>query len=185
MMARLLSLLMLALIAVAAWFTLQRVPGVTAPPTHSSASEPGYTASNAHLVETGADGMPLYTLQARTIRQQPQGRDIVLDDVRIDFKAQDGGSWNARADYGLVQPESSEVQLSGRVDVTGMLPHSDKPAHIMTDTLSMDTRTQILRTPAPVELDWAGTIVKARGLYASLKTHLIRLETDVHGHFEP
>jgi len=103
----------------------------------------------------------------------------------MDFKDQDGGSWSAHADYGLVTPASSEVQLSGRVEVTGTFPGSDQPAHIMTDTLSMDTRTGIIRTPAPVEFDWAGTIVRARGLYASLQNHLIKLEADVHGHSEP
>ncbi|HTY48377.1 MAG TPA: LPS export ABC transporter periplasmic protein LptC [Steroidobacteraceae bacterium] len=185
MIYRLLPVLALALIAVAAWLTLQRVPGGGAPPGHIAPPEPGYTATDAHLVETGADGRPLYSLQARTIRQQPQSRDIVLDEVHMDFKDQEGGSWSARADYGLVQPESSQVQLSGRVDVTGVFPGNDQPAHIMTDTLSMDTRTEIIRTPAPVELDWAGTIVQARGLYASLKNHLITLEADVRGHSEP
>lgn len=185
MMARLLSLLMVAVIAVAAWFTLQRVPGVATPAARNNLPEPGYTATDAHLMETGADGRPLYTLQARTIRQQPASRDIVLDEVHMDFNDQDGGRWTTTADFGLVQPESSEVQLSGRVNVTGTLPGSDQPAHVTTDTLSMDTRTGIIRTPAPVTFSWAGAVIQARGLYGSLKNHHVRLETDVHGHFEP
>jgi lipopolysaccharide export system protein LptC len=185
MIYRLLSLAMLLLVAVAGWLTLQRVPGVATPPARPTVQEPGYTATDAHLVETGADGKPLYALQARTIRQQPQSRDIALEEVHMNFNDPDGGSWSARADHGLVQPESSEVQLSGRVDVTGTFAGSPQPAHIMTDTLSVDTHTQVIRTPAPVELDWAGGIMQARGLYASLKNHSIRLEADVRGHFEP
>jgi LPS export ABC transporter protein LptC len=186
MMYRLLTLLALILIGVAGWLTLQHAPAIVGPPaTRSPLPEPGYTATDAHLMETGPDGLPMYSLVARTIRQQPRSTLVLLDEVRMQFHDQEGGNWNARADHGSVESDSSEVQLSGRVDVMGTFAGTDQPAHIMTDTLTVDTRADIIRTPAPVELDWEGKIVQARGLYAALKTHHVRLEAAVHGHFEP
>jgi len=147
--------------------------------------EPGYAARNASIVETGADGKPMYTLQAATIQQDPGDNVINLSQVRMSFRDAYGGAWNATADQGRARPDSSHIDLKGHVDITGNFAGVSQPAHFLTDTLDIDTRADVIHTAAPVVLDWNGNIVHARGLSASLKEHHVRLEADVHGLFKP
>ena len=60
---------------------------------------------------------------------------------------------------------------------------TDQPAHILTDRLHVDTRTQIIRTRSHVTLTWTGYVVDARGMLVNIKDHNIKLESEVHGHF--
>jgi LPS export ABC transporter protein LptC len=146
--------------------------------------EPGYAAHNARIVETGADGKPMYSLQAVTIQQDPDNNNIDLTQVHMTFRDAYGGVWNATADQGRARPDSSRIDLKGNVDVRGSFAGVSQPAHFITDTLDIDTRADVIHTAAPVALDWNGNIVHARGLSASLKEHHVRLEADVHGQFK-
>ena len=83
----------------------------------------------------------------------------------------------------FAQQESEQVELRGAVDVSGIFAGNDQPAHILTDTLHVDTRTQFIRTRSAVTLKWAAYVVDARGLVVNIKDHNIKLESEVHGHF--
>ena len=151
----------------------------------STRPELGYAAHNALIVETGADGKPMYSLQAATISQDPASNMVNLSQVHMTFRDAYGGAWDATADQGRARPDSSRIDLKGHVDVTGNFASVAQPAHFLTDTLDIDTRADVIHTAAPVALDWNGNIVHARGLSASLKEHHVRLEADVHGQFKP
>ena len=58
----------------------------------------GYSARNATLVETGVDGLPMYTLQAEVIRQHPG--DGERDDQRDE---RDSGDEPGETVSGVVQ----------------------------------------------------------------------------------
>jgi len=147
--------------------------------------DPGYAARNARLIETGADGHPLYTLDAAQVEQQPDTGKVGLEQVRLGFRDSTGNQWNARADRGEVAQASGVVELEGGVHVAGVLPDSGQPAEIATEHLDFDTRAQIIATEDPVTLLVSGRELQALGLSASLKERRVQLESSVHGSFLP
>jgi lipopolysaccharide export system protein LptC len=180
---RLLILLGLALVGVAVWLTLspRQAEPVTAQNSGPAAPDLGYSASDASMVETGADGLPLYTLQARQIQQDPQTNIIHLSTVHMTRRDSSGGELQVRSDRANAQQDSAQIDLSGHVNVTVKFASSDQPLYILTDPLHVDTHTEIIRTSAPVTLDWAGTRITATGLVANLKEQRLKLESQVHG----
>jgi LPS export ABC transporter protein LptC len=145
----------------------------------------GYAARKATLVETGPDGNPLYTLIAQIIRQLPKEGVVELEQVQLGFHDTSGNQWNARAQHGELGQDSGKVELSGDVQVAGVLPGMQQPATITTDRLSFDTHTQVVSTDDPVTILWSGHQLESRGLLANLKDQRLRLESAVHGIFKP
>jgi LPS export ABC transporter protein LptC len=145
--------------------------------------EPGYAARNAEVIETGDDGRPMYTLVSDRIRQHPNDNRVQLDAPRMTFVASDGNTWYVRARSGQIREDGAHVELFGDVHVNGRLPGADAPAVIDTSILTFDTRAEVVRTHAPVSLDWNGRKLSGTGLIAKLPTHQIKLESRIHGSF--
>lgn len=185
MIYRLLILFGLVLAVVAIRLTLGT--GASGPATARSnrptAADQGYSAIGATVVETGADGLPMYTLQAQQVQQDPDSNLVNLTTVHMTFRDPSGGQWQARSDKAVAQQDSAQIDLTGAVDVSGIFSGTDQPAHILTETLHVDTRTDIIRTRSAVTLKWAGYVVDGRGLVVNIKDHTVKLESEVHGHF--
>lgn len=180
---RLLILLGLALVGVAVWLTLapRRAEPVAAQASGPAAADQGYSALDAALVETGADGLPLYTLQARQVQQNPDTGVINLETVHMSFRDSSGGLWQGRSDTAVVQQDSSQIDLAGAIDVAEVSSGSGQPPEILTDRLHIDTQTETIRTRSPVTLKWAGVVAQSRGLAVNIKQNLVILEAGVHG----
>lgn len=148
-----------------------------------TAWDEGYSARNARLVQTGADGRPLYTLNAATIRQLPNEDQVQLTQVQMTFHDPNGTPWSATADRGMLEQGAGEVALSGNVHVIGTPPEAQGPAQIATDALSVDLHSDLVSTRDPVTLFWAGAVLSSTGLVADLKDYRVELESRVHGTF--
>ncbi|HEV2703131.1 MAG TPA: LPS export ABC transporter periplasmic protein LptC [Steroidobacteraceae bacterium] len=180
---RLLIFLGLALVGVAVWLTLtpRRAEPLVAKSSGPAAADQGYSARDASVVETGADGLPLYTLQAHDVQQNPDTDTINLTTVHMSYRGSADSQWQGRADSAVVQQDSSQIDLAGAIDLTGTFTGSAQPLHILTDKLRVDTQTQVIRNRSPVTLTWAGVIVEARGLVVNVKESSVKLEAGVHG----
>lgn len=154
-------------------------------PSRPQIEEPGYAARDAQLIETGADGYPLYRLNADMIRQRSQNGIVDLDKVRMTYRNENSSQWALTAEHGSVSANNEQIELMGDVRVVGVVPSSNGLAQILTDRLSFDTQTQIATTPQPVTLLWAGRELHGIGLVANLKDRQVRLESNVHGRFTP
>jgi len=143
----------------------------------------GYSARDAKLIETGTDGLPLYTLNAAIIRQRPNQDQVELTQVQMSFRDSDGNLWTATSDNGELEEGTEQVQLAGNVHVLGDLKGASGPAQISTRALSLDIRASVVSTKDPVQLLWSGRQVSAIGLKADLKDHRVALESAVHGTF--
>jgi lipopolysaccharide export system protein LptC len=148
-----------------------------------SSDVPGYSARNAEVIETGADGRPIYTLHARMVRQRPNDQRVQVDGPRMTFRASDGALWNVKARAGQIHPDGSNVDLFGDVILDGKL--NDTAVTIETSLISFDTRNEVASTHAPVTFDSNGGRLGATGLVANLKDGTLRLESRVHGTFPP
>jgi LPS export ABC transporter protein LptC len=166
---------------------------LTAPQSESAARpaagrplhDPGYSAMDARLVQTGTDGQPVYTLDAAEIQQEPNRGLVELQQVQFDFRDVSGNVWKARAARGEIGQGSGVVQLDGNVHVSGTLPGTQQPAEIISEHLSFDTNAQLVTTQAPVTILMSGRELAARGLVANLKERRVHLESAVHGSFLP
>jgi lipopolysaccharide export system protein LptC len=164
---------------------------LSAPPRESSAPavagapghDPGYSAIQARLVQTGADGRPVYTLDAAQIQQQPDSGLVELQQVQLGFRDASGNLWTARAAHGELAQNSGVVKLAGDVHVLGILPGTTDPAQIISEHLAYDTNTQIVATRDPVTLIMMGRELNATGMVANLKERRLQLESAVHGTF--
>ncbi len=143
----------------------------------------GYSARNAKLIETGPDGLPLYTLNAATIRQLPNEGRVQLTQVRLSFRDTDGNPWTATADNGELEQSAQQVSLSGNVHVSGTLEGSSEPAQFFTTSVSVDIPNDVVSTKDPVQMLWSGGRLDGTGLVANLKDHRVQLESAVHGTF--
>lgn len=178
------ALIIVAVIAAAVMLMNRRETESTSSVTSENrVQEPGYSARNAEVIETGPDGRPMYTLRADIIRQLPDSKTVTLEVVNMELRDEDGSHWTARADYGEIMEDAINVNLVGAVKVTGVLPGSYQPAEIHTERLAFNTETEIVKTRSPVMLNWGGRRINAQGMEASLKEQSLRLESRVHGIF--
>jgi LPS export ABC transporter protein LptC len=187
MIYRVLATATLIALAVAGLLLLSSEQSSLAPPAPGAVQlpDPGYSAQNATLVETGPDGQPMYTVMANVIHQQPDSQQVTLDGVRLQFRDPKAQVWHGSSDRGLIVNDAARVEMLGDVNLWGVLPGSDQAAHITTDWLQVNTQSQVVSTQAPVALDWNGQHVRARGMTVRLKSSQIRLQSDVHGRFQP
>jgi LPS export ABC transporter protein LptC len=177
---RIFAVLTFVAVIIASLF-LARQQGLTPTATTVPGStwDEGYSAEGARLVETGANGLALYTLNAATIRQLPNEGQVQLTQVQMSFRDPDGNPWTATADHGELEQTAGQVQLSGNVHVSGIL--GSEPAQITTAALSVDIHSDIVSTQDPVQMLWAGRQLSSTGLSADLKDDRIHLEFAVHG----
>jgi LPS export ABC transporter protein LptC len=186
MIFRILATLLVLGIIVGSFFLggEQRETTSTTTTVDASTAELGYSARDATLVETGADGLPVYTLNANVIRQHP-GDGVEFEEVQMSFRDDHGQTWKGRADHGELTTETGKVDLGGNVHVSGVLPGSAQLAELTTEKLSVDTREDILSTAEPVTVVSPGRQLKSTGLIATLKENHLVLESNVHGTFIP
>lgn len=147
--------------------------------------QPGYSARDAELIETGADGRPLFRLNAETIRQRAQDDSVDLDKVHMSYRGERSSQWSMTAKHGTVRENNEHIELDGDVRVTGVLPGTSDLAVIRTEKLSFDTRAEIANTREPVILSFGSREIHAVGLIANLKDEHVKLESDIHGRYSP
>ncbi len=174
----------IALLAIA-WLALNGEPSGPAQPAAPavSAQNPGYSARNAVLIETGANGVPMYTLRAAEIREQPASKIALLEQVEMQFRDAAGQLWDGRANDARVMDQAEQIDLSGDVALSGLLPGTGEPVRISTDRLRVDTHTEVVTTPDAVTIAWDRAQLTANGLVARLREQRIRLESHVHGRY--
>jgi len=143
--------------------------------------DPGYAARDAKLVQTGADGRPLYTVNADVIRQRPNDNTIELEQAKLGFYDTNGSLWTARGEHGQVGQNTGVVELADDVHVNGTPQGSQQSAEISTNRLKFDTNTKIASTKDSVTLTWSGQEIKGKGMRATLNDGRVQLESAVHG----
>ena len=143
-------------------------------------TDPGYTATDAEIVQTGLDGQPLYRLQARRVEQSRAGTEIHVVEPRLTYQQGSGPEWSLRADTGVLPADADRADLAGSVYAVATRPDTT-PLQIGTDHLGVDMDRQLVTTADPVRIVWGRDQVTAVGLRADLKADTLRLESRVHG----
>jgi LPS export ABC transporter protein LptC len=151
-----------------------------------SAQDLGYGARDAQLIETGVDGRPKYTLNAASIEQHPQDDSVELHTVHMIVNDEQGNRWTVDAQRGDIAHGGEDIDLSGDVHIDGLLPGTQEPADISSEHVSLNTQTDVLTSAEPVTLAWGTSRqIHTVGIVASLKDSHVKLESNVHGIFQP
>ena len=149
--------------------------------------DPGYSATDARVVETGPDGEPRYTLRAAVIRQDPRSLEIRLEQPTMQLRQDAEAPWTLSADAGLMPENASSIDLLGGVEVAGTLGgqrgRGGEPVVIRSESLRYEFAPALVTSDAEVSIRLSGKWLGARGLEANLKQRKVRLESDVHGLF--
>jgi LPS export ABC transporter protein LptC len=149
--------------------------------------QPGYFMVDARVVQTGADGMPLYRMRADRIQQNPADLTIILEKLHLTYRVgtqAQARDWTLTAGSGLMPQNATGIELQDGVEVSGLpQPGSAGPALIRTPALSVDLQSSRVRTDQAVEILWTAGRLTGVGLTADLKTEQVKLESSVHGRF--
>lgn len=145
--------------------------------------ERGYYLTTATLTEMGPDGSPRIVLRADSIEQRLPDGSVLLHDLDIDYTTPESGAWTVTSQRGRMPPDHGSLLLSGDVLVTGQ--EARGTAVIRTDNLSYDTASSVIQTADPVTVQFGTHHLEGRGLRVVLDDATLRLESNVHGHFNP
>lgn len=176
-----LLVVVLLVVGLFAWLApRQVVKGRTGASNDLSQEEPGYIANDAQLVETGADGEPIYRLNAKRIEQNKAGARVQLTEPRLVYQASSDSSWRLQAAHGELASEQQLVEFAGAVEATGTQSGA-APIVIRTEQLSVNMQQQRADTPAAVSIDWGRVRLTARGFHLNLRDGSLKLDSQGHG----
>jgi LPS export ABC transporter protein LptC len=177
------AILLMLLIGVAlwAWLAPRRVApqlGDTAGDTTSPA--PGSVATDAELIETDDNGLPLLRLRADRIAQSSPSSDVSLTRPQLNYQRDKSSNWSLRAAEGSLASNRQQVEFSGAVQAINQ--RTGEPTIVIrTDHLSFDIPRQRADTDAAVAIDWGKARLWARGMHLNLLNGSVVLDAEVHG----
>lgn len=148
----------------------------------STARDPGYSASDAEVLETGPDGALRYRLSAQRIEQDPNSLNIRLTRLAMQVASVERDPWRVSAQSGILPSQSARVSLSGAVKIEGGAQAATGPIRIQTDRLDYDLRSELARAEGPVSIEMQGYRLDGRGLEVDLRNQRARLLADIQGH---
>jgi LPS export ABC transporter protein LptC len=150
-----------------------------------SADDPGYSVTDAELIETDAEGAPRYRLVAERIVQDPASLLIEVERPMLSIHEQGAVAWRVSADRGELPANTRTMQLTGRVEVISARAEETPTLYLNADTLRYDFINGIADTETDVTLVIDGHELQGTGLQANLKTRRVRLNESVQGRFRP
>lgn len=175
----------LVIVVAVSVFNKDRRPAPDQPEAPSEPLQPGYFMTGARIVETGEDGLPVYSLDAQEIRQRPFDGGIELENLSMSYRPPGANDWTVTAARGFVPPASRVLNLSGDVRIVGQPGADSEPAVIRTERIMLNTESNIASTRDRVDIEWGSRRLSTMGLVADLKAEKLQLESAVHGRFAP
>jgi lipopolysaccharide export system protein LptC len=176
-------LIVLAVLAFAAWWFNQRATGVS-PVVEELAPPDGFYMTEAEITTAGADGLPRYRVIADEIRQGTIGGPTHLHAVRVEYNIYSPNPWLLTAPEGVLSADQSLLELWGGVEILGESADHGRTS-VETERLDVDTIRHVAHTASPVDLSLGPQQVSAVGMVAYLLEERLQLQSSVHGRFHP
>jgi LPS export ABC transporter protein LptC len=145
--------------------------------------ELGYTATDAELIETGADGAPMYRLQAERIAQAHPDAEVTLTQPRLSYDDRASGNWSLRAERGTLSRDRQSVAFNGNVEGQRTQQRS-APLNLHTESLAVILQSHVADANAPVSLDWGRARIDAGALHADMVSGTFQLTGQGHGRLQ-
>jgi LPS export ABC transporter protein LptC len=185
MLFRIFTLLAVVALVISTWILSSPVRRPQPTSDASKGDLPGYYLKNTVLTDYDEAGMPSIRIEAERIDQIGHTAEVVLNNVRVNYLSQNGQNWVMVGDVAHVQPGGKAVDVSGNVRLQGENADRSPGAVVHTDALTYDVTDSIASTKSDVRIDFGAQSLTGRGLIANLKERTLRLESKVHGRFQP
>lgn len=176
------ALLVLLALALASWYLLRGQEQPALPSRPSPADRPDYHFRDAEITRHDAQGEPAVRLRAERIEHYPQAGELALSGLRIHYTAADGTRWLITARRGRMPDEGTEIELRGAVHIERLdiLPRLTAD----TDSLLLDTATDLARTEDPVDVHEGASFIQGRGMTLWLGDKRLEMHSEVRGRYE-
>ena len=163
-LAAYLPLLLMALLALATWWLVERTPGAAPVKARDSGRlEPDYGMSRFTLQRFTPEGRLRVRIDGHELRHYPADDRIEIDRVQLRAIDEDGRVTEARALRAVSNGAASELQLQGGAEVTGT-DADGAPIVIRSEFLHALLETDVVRTDRRVEVRHGRNVVVAAGL---------------------
>lgn len=177
------ALALLAVAAAGAWWLNSQLGGPE-PLASERPARAGYYMTEAELTRPGDDGLPQYRLLADQVRQERMNGPTELVDVRVEYAVYTGAPWLLTAPRGEVSADQSRLELHGGVVIEGDV-EGEGDTRMETETLSVELESHVASTEDPVRFAVGDEWLTATGMTAYLMEERLRLQSSVHGRFQP
>ncbi len=177
-------LLMLLLLAALTWWLDSKVQPLTPKRDGSSRHDPDYIVENFTATRMNKDGTPRYILSAKKMVHYPDDDTTHLESPV--FRHIDGGKpeINITANTGLLTSGSEDAYFTGNVKVVREARDNDPELRAFTSFLHIIPDQDLAKTDKPVTLTDPHSIVTAVGLELNSDTRVLKLLSNVKGHYD-
>lgn len=150
------------------------------PPTLQS----GFYLRSARILGTGADGRPLFEVEAEYAEQRAD--DIVeFQNVRVVYTPESGVPWHLAADSATITENQERLTLVGHVVATAREGLDGRETEIRTPYLELEPKLYRAETNDRVQVRIGSRSLTATGMLASLRDNRVSLKSNVSGKFVP
>jgi LPS export ABC transporter protein LptC len=185
MLFRIFTVLAVTALAISTWILSSPAKRPHPVSAAGKADLPGYYLKNTVLTDYDEAGAPTIRIEAERIDQVAHTPEVVLNNVRVNYLAQNGQNWVLFGDIAHVEPGGKAVNVSGNVRLQGESADHLPGAVVHTDALTYDVTNSVASTKSDVRIDFGAHTLTAHGLVANLKERTMRLESKVNGRFQP
>ncbi|HUL42121.1 MAG TPA: LPS export ABC transporter periplasmic protein LptC [Burkholderiales bacterium] len=177
-------LLMLLLLAALTWWLDSKVQPLAPKRDGSSRHDPDYIVENFTATRMSKDGTPRYILTAKKMVHYPDDDTTHLEDPV--FRHVEGGKpeIDISANQALLTSGGEDAYFTGDVEVVRKAWKSDPELKAFTSFLHVIPDQDLAKTDKPVTLIEPHSIVTAVGLELNTDTRVLKLLSNVKGHYD-
>ena len=181
-MKRLISLVIFVIVAIIAWWSTSRYFGEGDLTPEPSPRYIEIFMNEFEMIVMNESGEPAYTLNGKHLERYNDS-----DDTRIDLPVinmlESGNEWLITADFALLNDKTNTIQL--RDNVFMQQQNIEPAATIRTQSMTINTETQIAQTDVKVEFTQGNSQLTSTGMIYNNKTSELELTSSVNGHYLP
>ncbi|HET6726222.1 MAG TPA: LPS export ABC transporter periplasmic protein LptC [Gammaproteobacteria bacterium] len=178
-----LTLLVLAVLAGAAWWLRQHFNPEAQPQQQAVSHAPDYYFEGATITQMNKSGQLQYKLLSSVVTHHPDDGSVDLTAPRLTWYGDAPGKaapWHVTAKHGMIPAGADIVHLRGDVVVTHPTD-TGETLKIFSPTLDLYTEKRIARTADPVKIVRGPSHVNAVGMVIQMDQNHMRLESTVRG----
>ena len=178
------GILLLLIVAIGSWYLVRTLQNDDTEQLASEMMQTGFYVRSARIFSTGADGTPLYRIEAEYAEQQ-ENENMEFQNVEIHYATEVDVPWILNADKALIGDDRKLVTLSGHVVAISSEGFSGDVTEIRTDYLELEPNSFRAETNSRVQIRIGARSLTATGMLAMLQTNQVKLKSNVSGKFVP
>lgn len=146
-------------------------------------SEPDSFVVNALYTSYDQQGSVKIQFVSPRIEQFEANDYAIMVEPQATIQGQPGSEpWQLTAKHGKLRDGNSQLELEGDVRIVRQI--GERSAILSTSVLTLDNRTNVAYTDAPVEIVDATGTTNATGMKAWLNERILELDSQVEGRYE-